>query len=85
MIIKVRTSNINAHLEGLGATMSWRFYDGVQGLHYSKYASENNFRIEASKWATPPDVQEIWICEPTPVDDEVLYCSFHSEATGPMQ
>ena len=82
MILKVKTSNANGHLDDLPVKESWRFYEGVEGLHFTVYASEEKLRIAASKWATPSDVQEIWITEEKPVDDDILFMAFSSDSLG---
>ena len=84
MILKVRTSNVNSHLDEVMPRISWRYYDGVNGLHYSIYVSEAGFKAESKKWSTPDDVQEVWLLEPKPADGNLLFMAFDSAATGLM-
>lgn len=80
MILKVRTNVDN----NLCPKESWRFYDGVEGLHYSIYPSESTFFEESKNWGVPSDVQTIELCELKPVDGEILFAAFNSAATGPV-
>jgi hypothetical protein len=63
---------------------SWRFFDGVQGLHYTIYPQKTSFmKIEAAKWKTPKGVQEIWMINEYLKEKRVLFASFDNERTGP--
>jgi len=80
MILKMRATNDpNSNLCPME---SWRYFEDVQGLHYSVYASEEHFRKENATWGLPSDVQEIWFAEQKPADGSILFLAFHSESLG---
>lgn len=86
MIIKIKTNNVNVHLSDSPTIVeSWRLFEGVQGLHYTTYASESDLKSFAGKQELVEGVQEIWLVEPKPVDDIIMFLSFFSEATGATQ
>jgi len=85
MILKIKACGTNQSPDDmLLVTDSWRFFDRVEGLHFNKYVSENQLRVAASGWATPSDVQEIWMTEDKPVDGAIIFMSFDSDRTGPI-
>lgn len=80
MILKVKS-------EVEGSNNSWRFYDGVEGLHYTVYDNASETKKNYEQCGTPADVQEVWYeynLRPVAMSQPVLLAAFSSEATGCM-
>ena len=72
MIIKVKVANEQA-------VESWRFYDGVEGLHYSKYDRE-----PACECVVSSEVQEIDHRDTRSLATAFVECCFYTETNGPV-
>jgi len=81
MILKIKANNPVA-------TESWRFFENVEGLHYSKYQF-SHLAFERNR-TIPEDVQEIHMMEDRPCCEngdnnghgETLECCFYAENLG---
>ena len=78
MIIKIRTANVETD-------NSYRFFDGVQGLHYNIIESEVYARRVAENRLLPEGVQCLLFWDEQLPPCNVAELSFHSEMTGPVE
>ena len=78
MILKIRTSNAETD-------NSYRFFDGVQGLHYNILDAEVYARRPTENSPVPEGVQRLFFWDDQMPPWKVAELSFHSEMTGPTE
>lgn len=78
MILKIRAANPTA-------TESWRYFDGVEGLHWSKYPYDGT-QFPGGVMPPAEDAQRVEFLGETITDPgQIIFMSFASESTGPIE
>lgn len=80
MILKVKAVNPEA-------IESWRYFDGVEGFHWSRYSADEAMKICVNPAVTGVQFLDLTYPAGTPHDVERGYAffAFVSETTGPME